>query len=101
MFYSRLRWKIHDLEQENKTLIDRNDSLSGQCKKFADDAYYAKEKARFLEDENEVLKHDLAIVEEQLTVANDEIRRLQKESDHLWKRLKKKGCCPCDQRRKH
>jgi septal ring factor EnvC (AmiA/AmiB activator) len=72
MFYSKLRWKIKDLEDDANELrvqlIEQGNRISG--------------------------------VHMQLDFANKEIRRLQQENDNLRGMLRK-GCCCSDKRRKH
>lgn len=104
MFYSRLRWKIHDLEDEVRRLINRNDTLTMRWSKENERANFLTGKITALKHELEItqmakdeLSCDLVMTEEQLTSANEEIKRLLEENEEL----RKKGGCPCDKRRKH
>ena len=115
MFYSRLRWKIKDLKDEATKLklevLERGRLLGlwqQRCHVAEGDVRYLEKKISALQNEfdnarmtNDKLSCDLIMTEEQLTSANEEIKRLLEENDYLRELLRKKGGCPCDKRRKH
>lgn len=115
MFYSKLRWKIKDLEEQLKEANEgKNHWRNAYNEKYYGYMTYekevrvlreavsklAEEKKQLLSDV-EVLNHDLDMAGQQFEAANEEIKRLQEENDRLQEQLRKKGGCPCDKRRKH
>lgn len=83
MFYNRLRWKIHDLEDEVSNLIDRNDTLTMRCKISDEEIKVLRNKIKVLQEDLEVAKFDLEMEEKQHASAEKEVERLHGENNRL------------------
>ena len=129
MFYSKLRWKIKDLEAElkevtagrehwrnayNETFYDSRFSKAENSGLKRENASLKEEKVQLLSEmkrlmtefeslrsERDELSCELVSAEDQHASAEKEIVRLMEENDRLRDLLRKKGGCPCDKRRKH
>ena len=125
MFYSKLRWKIKDLKDEleqekghsmawreayNKVMYndanhmrERDEHLTA-LNEFSEKLAKAEKEINYLTENLEMAQCNLVMTEEQLTSANEEIKRLQAENLALlgeYEKLRVRRGCPCDKRRKH
>ena len=124
MSYSKLRWRIKDLEDKlekaeesakhwHEAYDDRKyetwgyqskiSEYEGMFTEFGEKVNALSEDNKHLHEENECLKHDLNMAEQQYESANNEILRLLREVNELKLKLEstKKGGCRFEQRREH
>ena len=104
MFYSRLRWKIKDLQDEinklNCEALCREKDISGYIEKIRcleDDLFAVKNKNEYLTREMNMMqgrRSDLLELRSQIDALLKENKELTDEN----KELRKKGDCPCNKR---
>lgn len=83
MFYNRLRWKIHDLEEERSNLILKTDTLTMSCRVSEEEIKVLRNNIKYLQEELDMAKCDLEMEEVQKASAEEEIERLIGENNRL------------------